>query len=62
MAGSASSINVVKGEYLKVLGRNSEIINVGGEKVYPQEVETVIIETFMNPVEKIRLNSIWKIT
>ena len=34
----------VKGEYLKILGRNSEIINVGGEKVYPQEVETVILE------------------
>ena len=26
------------------MGRNSEIINVGGEKVYPQEVETVILE------------------
>ena len=34
----------VNGEYLKILGRNSEIINVGGEKVYPQEVETVILE------------------
>lgn len=34
----------VDGEYLKILGRNSEIINVGGEKVYPQEVENVIQE------------------
>jgi len=32
------------GEYLKILGRKSEIINVGGEKVFPQEVENVIIE------------------
>ena len=32
----------VKGEYLKILGRKSEIINVGGEKVYPSEVENVI--------------------
>ncbi|RMF03789.1 MAG: long-chain fatty acid--CoA ligase [Chloroflexi bacterium] len=32
----------VKGEYLKILGRASEIINVGGEKVYPAEVENVI--------------------
>jgi len=32
----------VKGEYIKILGRKSEIINVGGEKVYPQEVENVI--------------------
>ena len=27
---------------IKILGRKSEIINVGGEKVYPQEVENVI--------------------
>jgi long-chain acyl-CoA synthetase len=31
-----------KGEYIKILGRKSEIINVGGEKVYPQEVENII--------------------
>jgi|TARA_B100000959_G_C14965441_1_gene617525 acyl-CoA synthetase (AMP-forming)/AMP-acid ligase II len=30
------------GEYVKILGRESEIINVGGEKVYPTEVESVI--------------------
>lgn len=34
----------VKGDYFKILGRKSEIINVGGEKVYPQEVENVILE------------------
>ena len=34
----------VDGEYIKTLGRKSEIINVGGEKVYPQEVENVIQE------------------
>jgi len=34
----------VKGEYIRILGRKSEIINVGGEKVYPQEVESVIQE------------------
>ena len=33
-----------KGEYIKILGRKSEIINVGGEKVYPLEVESVIQE------------------
>lgn len=32
------------GEYIKILGRKSEIINVGGEKVYPAEVESVIKE------------------
>jgi len=34
----------VKGEYIKILGRKSELINVGGDKVYPQEVESVIQE------------------
>ncbi len=32
----------VDGEYMKILGRESEIINVGGEKVYPAEVESVL--------------------
>lgn len=32
----------VDGEYIRILGRKSEIINVGGEKVYPAEVESVI--------------------
>lgn len=32
------------GDYFKILGRKSEIINVGGDKVYPQEVENVILE------------------
>ncbi len=34
----------VKGEYFKILGRKSELINVGGEKVFPQEVENIILE------------------
>jgi long-chain acyl-CoA synthetase len=34
----------VEGEYLRILGRKSEQINVGGEKVYPTEVENVILE------------------
>jgi long-chain acyl-CoA synthetase len=32
------------GESLKILGRKSDIINVGGQKVYPAEVEEVICE------------------
>jgi acyl-coenzyme A synthetase/AMP-(fatty) acid ligase len=32
----------VDGDYIKILGRTTEIINVGGEKVYPAEVENVI--------------------
>ena len=34
----------VDGEYFKILGRKSEMINVGGEKVFPQEIENVILE------------------
>ena len=34
----------VDGEFIKILGRKSEIINVGGEKVYPAEVESIIQE------------------
>lgn len=32
------------GDYIRFLGRTSEIINVAGEKVYPTEVESVIQE------------------
>jgi acyl-coenzyme A synthetase/AMP-(fatty) acid ligase len=31
------------GEWLRFLGRRSEIINVGGQKVYPAEVESVLL-------------------
>ncbi len=34
----------VNGDYFKILGRKSEIINVGGEKVFPQEIENIILE------------------
>ncbi len=34
----------VDGEYIKILGRETEIINVAGEKVYPIEVENVILK------------------
>jgi long-chain acyl-CoA synthetase len=32
----------IDGDYVRVLGRTSELINVGGEKVYPAEIENVI--------------------
>ncbi|HEY5835744.1 class I adenylate-forming enzyme family protein [Streptomyces sp.] len=32
------------GDYVRILGRSSEIINVAGEKVYPSEVENVLLE------------------
>ncbi len=32
------------GEYIKILGRTSEIINVGGKKVYPAEIENILQE------------------
>ncbi len=39
------------GEWIKILGRESDIINIGGEKVFPTEVENVISELeFVNEV------------
>ena len=31
-----------KNGYLRILGRESDIINIGGEKVFPQEIEEVL--------------------
>lgn len=33
-----------RGEYMRIIGRKSEMINVGGQKVFPAEVETVLLE------------------
>lgn len=32
------------GEWVRILGRQSDIINVGGQKVYPAEVEAILLE------------------
>ena len=34
----------VDGEYIKIIGRSKEVINVGGQKVLPSEVESIILE------------------
>ena len=34
----------IDGPYYRILGRKQDIINVGGEKVYPAEVESVLLE------------------
>jgi long-chain acyl-CoA synthetase len=34
----------VEGEFVRILGRKSEMINVGGEKVHPTEVEDVLLQ------------------
>jgi acyl-coenzyme A synthetase/AMP-(fatty) acid ligase len=34
----------VDGEYIRILGRKSELINVGGQKVHPAEVENVLLD------------------
>ena len=36
-----------EGDYLRFLGRDSELINVGGQKVFPAEVEAVLLECEM---------------
>lgn len=39
------------GEWIKILGRECEIINVGGAKVFPAEVESILLE--MDNVEDV---------
>jgi len=34
----------IDGDYLRILGRKSELINVGGEKVHPTEIENVLLQ------------------
>jgi long-chain acyl-CoA synthetase len=34
----------VIGDYMRILGRTTDLINVGGEKVFPSEVEACILE------------------
>jgi acyl-CoA synthetase (AMP-forming)/AMP-acid ligase II len=34
----------VDGPYVRILGRTTELINVGGQKVYPNEVESALLE------------------
>lgn len=45
----------VDGEYIRILGRKSELINVGGEKVYPAEIENVLQQ--INGVEQVSVFS-----
>ncbi|MEZ5197511.1 MAG: fatty acid--CoA ligase family protein [Bacteroidales bacterium] len=35
---------IVDGDWIKILGRETDIINVGGQKVYPAEVESALLE------------------
>jgi acyl-coenzyme A synthetase/AMP-(fatty) acid ligase len=41
---NTNDIVEVHGDYLRILGRASEVINVGGQKVHPSEVESVVLE------------------
>ncbi len=34
----------LRGEYMRILGRKSDMINVGGQKVFPTEIENVLLE------------------
>ncbi len=45
----------VDGEYIRILGRESEIINVGGEKVFPAEVESIV--QLMEGVQEVAVSS-----
>ena len=40
---TGDAVEVVR-DYLRILGRKSEMINVGGQKVFPTEVESVLMQ------------------
>src|SRR5271156_2205140 len=44
----------VDGDYIHILGRSTDIINVGGQKVYPAQVENIIEQ--MENVEDVIVN------
>jgi acyl-coenzyme A synthetase/AMP-(fatty) acid ligase len=37
-------VEVANDGYLKILGRQSELINIGGQKVFPQEIENCLMQ------------------
>jgi len=41
---TGDKVSVDKKGYLTILGRKSEIINIGGEKVFPQEIENILLK------------------
>jgi acyl-CoA synthetase (AMP-forming)/AMP-acid ligase II len=45
----------IDGDYLRIKGRASEIINVGGEKIYPGDVESVVQQ--MDGVDEVAVAS-----
>ncbi len=44
----------IDGRYLRILGRTTDLINVGGQKVYPAEVENVLLT-----MDNIREATVW---
>ncbi len=44
----------VDGPYIRILGRTTELINVGGQKVYPSEVESALLE-----MDNVREATVW---
>jgi long-chain acyl-CoA synthetase len=41
---TGDKVEVDDREYIKILGRDSDIITVGGQKVYPAEIENVLLQ------------------
>jgi acyl-CoA synthetase (AMP-forming)/AMP-acid ligase II len=44
----------VNGDFIKILGRDSDLINVGGQKVFPQEIEDVLLR--MKEISSVRVS------
>lgn len=41
---TGDKVRIDKNGYITILGRKSDIINIGGEKVYPQEIENILFK------------------
>jgi long-chain acyl-CoA synthetase len=44
----------VDGRFLRILGRNGDLINVGGEKIYPAEIEDALLD-----LDNVRDATVW---
>lgn len=42
---------IIKDDFYKILGRDSDLINIGGQKVFPYEIENLILE--MSEIEDV---------
>jgi long-chain acyl-CoA synthetase len=54
---TGDKVKVEKNGYITILGRKSDIINIGGEKVFPQEIENILLKNkYVNEARVKKMN------